>query len=67
MQGYYYKFLHNHLQGDDTTWEIPLGTRLQEKAVHPNKFISECISAEWPVSFEKNAFEILHSAYMLLS
>ena len=22
---------------------------------------------EWPVSFEKNALEILHSAYMLLS
>ena len=35
--------------------------------VLPNIFNSECISAEWPLSFEKNIFEILHSAYMLLS
>ena len=33
----------------------------------PNIFNSEYISTEWPVSFEKNTFEILHSTYMLLS
>ena len=37
-----------------------------ESSDPPNIFNSECISAKWPVSFEKNAFEILHSAYMLL-
>ena len=50
------------------TGEIHLGTRLHVKVVPPpNIFNSECISAEWPVSFEKNAFEILHLAYMPLN
>ena len=47
------------------TWEIHLGTRLRVKLVPPNIFNSQCISVEWPVSFEKNAFEILHLAYIL--
>ena len=33
----------------------------------PNIFNSQCISAEWPVIFEKNIFEILRSPYILLS
>ena len=33
----------------------------------PIIFNSQCIRAEWPVSFEKNAFEILHLPYILLS
>ena len=57
-----------NLQGDGTTWEIHLGTKLHVKVIPPpNIFNSQCISAEWPVSFEKNAFEILHSPYILLS
>ena len=32
----------------------------------PNIFNSQYISAEWPVNFEKNAFEILHSVYILV-
>ena len=37
------------------------------KVVPPTIFNSQSISAEWPVNFEKNAFEILHSPYILLS
>ena len=33
----------------------------------PSIFNSQCISAECPVIFEKNAFEILRSPYILLS
>ena len=49
------------------TWEIHLRMRLGLKVVPPNIFNSEYISAEWPVSFEKNTFEILHFTYILLS
>ena len=51
------------------TWEIHLGTRLHVKVdpSPPNIFNSQCISAEWPVSFEKNDFEILRLVYTLLS
>ena len=57
-----------HLQGDGMTWEIHLGTKLRVKVVPPpNIFHSQCISAEWAVIFEKNAFEILRSPYVLLS
>ena len=48
------------------TWEIHLGTRLRVKVVPHNIFNSQCISAEWPVSSEKNAFEILRLRYILL-
>ena len=40
---------------------------LCESSTPPNIFNSQCISAEWPVIFEKNAFEILRSPYILLS
>ena len=38
-----------------------------ESSTPPSIFNSQCISAEWPVSFEKNAVEILRSSYILLS
>ena len=38
-----------------------------ESSTPPNILNRQYISAEWPVSFEKNAFEIFHSAYILLS
>ena len=47
------------LQGDSMTWEIHLGTRLSVKLVPSNIFNSQYISDEWPVRFEKNAFQIL--------
>ena len=56
-----------YLQADSTTWEIYLGMRLRVKVVLPNIFNSECISAEWPIRFEQNAFEILHTTYIQLS
>ena len=49
-----------NLLGDETSCE-------SSTPRPPNIFNSECISAEWPVSFEKNTFEILHPAHMLLS
>ena len=53
------------LQGDGTTWEIHLGTKLRVEAYPPpNIFNPQWISAEWPVGFEKNVFEILHLAYI---
>ena len=42
-------------------------TSCESSSPPPNIFNSKCISAKWPVSFEKNAFEILRSSYMLLS
>ena len=38
---------------------------LCESSAPPNIFNSQCINAEWPVSFQKTAFEISHSAYIL--
>ena len=63
----YFVMIKFYLQGDGTTWEIHLGTRLRVKVVPPNIFNCQCISAEWPVIFEKNAFEILRSPYVLLN
>ena len=69
VKNYPYQSMKNfwYLQGDGTTWEIHLGTRLRVKVVPPNIFNSQCISPEWPVNFVKIAFEILLSAYILLS
>ena len=43
------------------------GRDFVRKLYPTNIFNFQCISAEWLANFEKNAFKILHSAYILLS
>ena len=44
-----------------------LGDETSCESITPLTYNCPCISAEWPVIFEKNTFEILRSPYILLS